>query len=237
MPRRPQPQYEDHPLKQLRRLLCPVFGVNDSFNQKALGRLTGIAPRTIQAIEMGARTLSPSLLHKILLETGAHWNGKAWTQGPTNVPFTAEGCRQYRAAVTTVPSDIGRAMDLKLLQAKIALLFEHCSDKNWNRLLFAIQDALEAIRVQFGQSQLAECFQGSDLSFDVFVPKTGEVKVIRFHPASPEYLDTEALKRGEVKLRLTPGKRSSREPKKSKSERASPKGKSDKRGQKRLKSD
>jgi hypothetical protein len=208
MPRPPQPQYADHPLKQLRRLLRPlVGGVSSSANQQALASLTGIAARTIQAVEMGARSLSKPLLHKILLETGAYWNGKTWTQGPTDIPFTAEGCRQYRAGITALPSELDRMMDQKLLQAKIALLFEYCPEKKWNRMLFAIQDALEDVRAKFfGTRALSKCFESSEIRFSVFIEKDGEIKVMRFHPASPEYLDIEAMKRGDVKLLSSPPK-------------------------------
>lgn len=186
MPRPPQPQKAKHPLKLLRQTLS----THGHFSQADLARYSGIPEQTIHAIENGQRRLTERILLRINRKMGAYWNGETWKQGWTDEPFTAEGFKQYWRATNAPPDEVERPVDVRILQGKIELLFEHCPETKWNDLIFDLQEALEEIRERLGLTKLAKCFEETEQVFLVYTSKTdGEIKALRQHPQNLTYLD------------------------------------------------
>jgi transcriptional regulator with XRE-family HTH domain len=213
MARPPKIENINHPLKKLRMIL----GKNrdKGCTQHQLSALTGIPERTIHSIEGGDRNLTASQFHKILLNTGASWNGRRWMQGTSKKSFTAKGCDSYHDQKQTAPAPGEQAMSAEILCAQLRALLEFCSlrrPSRFNDLVFALQDAQEDIRAAFDIKELAAAFDHTQLWLSVQQFPNGKIEVEREHP---HYSGWTYLEPGAKGLRLRsepwkkpPGKRS-----------------------------
>jgi plasmid maintenance system antidote protein VapI len=190
MARPPKAEFANHPLKKLRA----IFSSNGLCTQYELAALTGIKERTIHAIEAGNRTLTPAQLHKILLQTGAHWNGDRWMQGLTKRPFTAKGSASYREQKKKPPAPAEQITSADILCAQLRALLEFCAPTKFNDVVFALQDAQERIRAEFAIKGLAAAFDHTQLWLNVRQFPDGKIEVHREHPyyLGWNYLETSA---------------------------------------------
>jgi hypothetical protein len=200
--RPPKTENVNHPLKKLRTILGRSG--DKACTQHQLSALTGIPERTIHSIEGGDRNLTASQLHKILLNTGASWNGRRWMQGASKKPFTAKGCDSYRNQKQTAPTPGEQATSTEILCAQLRALLEFCRlrrPSGFNDLVFALQDAQEDIRAAFGIKELAAAFNHTQLWLEVRQFPDGKIEVGREHP---HYLGWTYLEPSTKGLRLRP---------------------------------
>jgi DNA-binding XRE family transcriptional regulator len=154
MSRKPKPENENNPLRQLRALICETAAIT----QADLAERCDIPVPTIRAIEAGQRKFSQAVQKKVERMTGARWDDKKkhWVSEYWQLARVRKGRMGFK--VYTIPSthidiqthqemrakgSLDAERDRDAVKMRIDALFDEIVSRRWMHLLERIQDFLE----------------------------------------------------------------------------------------------